>query len=101
LIAAWGVILSLGCNYIPGLREKYAVMDSGIKAMIQGIGITVVALICGVLSWTGIIVFLPPGKDGILLLILQWVLALQSNQTVYKLTVPPQSVRMAKARRIQ
>jgi uncharacterized membrane protein len=101
LLAAWAVILSLACNYIPGLNTAYAALDSGVKAMIQGIGITVVALICGVLSWTGVMVFLPPGEDGILLLIFQWVIALQSNQTAYQLFKAPQSVLIIKAQRVQ
>jgi multisubunit Na+/H+ antiporter MnhG subunit len=99
LLAAWAVVMSLGCMYIPGLNTAYAALDSGTKAMIQGIGITVVALICGVLSWTGVMVFLPAGRDGILLLIFQWVIALQSNQATYQLFKLPQSVVRIKALR--
>jgi hypothetical protein len=95
------VITSLLCNYFPGLREWFAAKDGANKALFQIIVVTVICLLAGILTWTGVWLLIPAGRDGVLILFVIWGTSLMSNQTTYSYTrksLPP-SVIAVKALR--
>ena len=98
LLAVAGALISFLTSYIPGFREWYAAKTATEKALGQLIAVTVVTLLVGILSWTRILVIVPDGVPGIVILIFSWGNALFANQTTYKMTTQPKSVLAIKER---
>ena len=98
-----GIVISLGFSYIPGLNTKYASQSEDKKKLIMIGVLFAVALIAFGLACAGWLadltgVVITCDKPGIVLIIKAFVLAAIANQTTYKLTMLPKSVKAAKAR---
>ena len=94
-----GTLLSLAFNYIPGLREKYAVLDEVKKSWIMALALLVaVGLIIGI-SCLNLWVLTPCTKMGILEALILFGIALATNQSTYKLSPEVASVKALKAAR--
>jgi hypothetical protein len=91
--------LSLAATYFPKLNTWFAEKDSQYKQLAMLITITVICLVLGVLSWTGVAAIIPPGAEGGIVLFMAWLGALQTNQAAYKLSPEPSVVTRIKAAR--
>lgn len=96
LLAVMGGIISLMSSYIPRFREWYASLVFEQKALTQLGIITSIVLLSGVLSWTGVIMIVPVGTAGILILVFSWIAAVIANQATYALSKPVPSVIVIK-----
>ena len=101
LLAIAGAVLSIAFLYIPGLREKYALLEDTVKRLIMaGILAGVAAAVYG-LACYGFLGFLQAAQvtcdqNGIVELVYAFVLAVIANQSVYGLLPRPESVQLAK-----
>ena len=96
LITLAQVALSLAASYIPGFREWFAAKTDVQKSLGMLLSVTLITVLVGVLSFTKIWVLVPATQDGVLFLVLQWLFALNANQTAYKLSPQTDSVRAIK-----
>ena len=99
LINAASIFLSLICSYVPVWRDKWAAKDSDFQRLAMLIAITGIVVLVGVLSFTGLVILVPPGMPGIMLLIFTWLSALWTNQTTYKLSPQVESVKTIRIER--
>jgi hypothetical protein len=94
-----GALLSLAFNYIPGLREKYAVLPEIKKSWIMGLSLLVaVGLVIGA-SCLNLWIMTPCTRMGILDAIKLFGIALVINQSTYKISPQVASVKALKAAR--
>lgn len=94
-----GSLLSLAFNYIPGLREKYAVLPEVKKSWIMALSLLVaVGLIIGI-SCLNIWVLTPCTKMGIFDVLKLLGIALVTNQSIYKISPQVATVKALKATR--
>jgi hypothetical protein len=92
-----GTLLSLAFNYIPGLREKYAVLPEIKKSWIMALSLLVATgLVIGA-SCLDFWVLTPCTKIGIFDVIKLFGIALVTNQSIYKLSPQVASVKALKA----
>jgi hypothetical protein len=98
IVSVAGILISLITSYWPGFREWYAALTPTKKSLGQFFAITFICLMIGVLTWTGLMLLIPVGWPGILLLIFIWISALKANTTAYQLSPQVQSVIDVKAR---
>lgn len=92
-----GIAISLMTSYIPGFREWYATRTSAEKGLGQVIAITLVVVVCGILSWTKIVAIVTPDYMGFVTLAGAWFSALTTNQATYMLSPKVESVKMVEA----
>ena len=94
-----GTLLSLAFNYIPGLREKYAVLDEVRKSWIMALALlAAVGLIMGA-SCLNLWVMTPCTKMGVLDALKLLGIALVTNQSTYKISPQVATVKALKAAR--
>lgn len=87
LASAFAILLSLGCSYIPGLKDGFDGLKKTTKQMIMGLGIIVIAAAAFGLSCAGLVdVGLTCDQAGALGLAQLAIDALIANQGVYLLT---------------
>jgi len=92
-----GSLLSLAFNYIPGLREKYAVLPELKKSWIMALSLLVaVGLIIGS-SCLNLWVLTSCTRVGILDVVKLFGIALVTNQSTYKLSPQVATVKALKA----
>jgi hypothetical protein len=99
ILSVVGAIVSLFSAYMPGFREWYAKMETVKKSLIQLVVVTVLILLAGILSWTGVVPVVTNDMTGIFVLIMAWIGALTSNQAAYVLAPETRSVKEAIAER--
>lgn len=94
LLSIAGGILSVITSYVYGFREWYAALPPETKGLGQVFMCTVVVVIVGILSWTRILQVVPADKLGFFTLVISWIGAIVSNQTVYQVTKSNQVSRV-------
>lgn len=95
--AVAGVILSLLFSYVPGLREKFAALDSTKKSLAMAVMLLAVAGGAVALSCGQIVNVVECSKSGIIQMVSVYVAALVANQATFVLSPQAQSVKSAKA----
>ena len=96
VVSLAAILISLIASYIPGFREWWAGLEDVVKQLGMLISITLICLGVGVLSWTGVWLLIPAGKDGIVWLVIIWIQALVANQGAYKFSPQLSVVRAIK-----
>lgn len=94
-----GFLLSAGFKYLPGLRVKFAGLDSEQKSLINGICVIAITAIIILISCTGLWGLIGCTKTGITEIIWYMFLALAGNTVSYTQLPEPQDVKAAKAAR--
>lgn len=97
--ATTAVVISLACTFIPNFRVWFAKQTSEAKSLAHLLVLTGMAILAGVLSFTGVYPFVTPDKAGIIQLVVLWIGALVTNQTTYEFSPQPEDVRLAKSLR--
>lgn len=81
-----GVILSLAFSYIPGLRDKYSVLDATKKSLVM-LGLLLVAAVAALaLSCAQIVNAVECSQSGATNLLITFFYAAVANQTTYRLS---------------
>ena len=88
LAAVAAVLLSLAFSYVPGLRDKFELLDSTHKRLVMLACLAVVALAALGLSCANLWDFVTCNKSGILQLVETFIAAAVANQAAYLLTKP-------------
>lgn len=87
-----GLILSLIFTYLPGIRESWAELEASKKQQYMAILLVVVAVGATVLSCFNVIVAITCTQNDIVTffmrVVVNAVLALSANQSVYQITKP-------------
>lgn len=91
LAAVAAVLLSLAFSYVPGLRDKFELLDSTHKRLVMLACLAVVALAALGLSCANLWDFVVCDRVGILQLIETFVAAAVANQAAYLLTKPQEA----------
>lgn len=86
MINAASVAISLCATYIPNFRDMWESLKPDNKAFWMFVAVTGICLIVGAVSWSGFLILLPPGKVGVLTLLISWISALIANQGTYSFT---------------
>lgn len=86
-----GLILSLVFSYVPGLSDKFAVLDSTQKRLIMAALLLAVALGAFGLSCASVIDAIACTQAGALNLVMTFIAALVANQAAF--SISPQKAR--------
>lgn len=92
LAAIVGVVLALAFSYIPGLSDKFAVLDPTVKRLIMAALLFVVAAGALALSCAQIVVTVECSQGGLIALVNTFIAALVANQATYLIS-PQKSVK--------
>ena len=81
-----GIVLSLIFTYIPGLRDRWDVLDGGVKQMFMGLMLILVAIGAFLLSCANVITGMVCDQEGAIGLLWTLIAALVANQSTYLIT---------------
>lgn len=97
LVSLAGVVLSLAFSYIPGLRVKFAALESDVKRLIMlGLIVVIAAAIFG-LKCAGILeIGVACDKIGLQQMVWYVILGIIANQSAYQITPLPEEVKNAR-----
>jgi hypothetical protein len=84
-----GVLLSLACSYVPGLREWFEALDGTRKRGVFSVALAVVAVGATALSCAGVIATVECTQQGVWTLAQAFVAALVASQGAYLIWSPP------------
>lgn len=78
-----GVVLSLAFSYIPGVKDKFAALDSTKKSLVMGGLLLLVAIGALAFSCANLVVTVECSQAGLIGLINTFIAALVANQAAY------------------
>lgn len=81
--------LALLFYYVPPLRRWHEGLSEGWKPGVFAAGQGLVAVVLGILSFTGVYEAVSPNVSGILVLLLAWIFSLATNQGTYQTLIRP------------
>ncbi len=84
-----GVVLSLAFSYVPGLREKFAALETTTKRLIMAALLLVVAAGALGLSCANIVAAVECTQAGLMSLINVYIAALVANQAAFLISPTP------------
>ena len=81
-----GIIISLVCSYVPGVRDKFGALDPTQKRLCILCALFASAIIIGGASCVGIIDAIECTREGAFILIRSFVVAMVASQGIYMLS---------------
>ena len=83
LLMLWGVAQSLILEYVPGVSDRYHKLDKQWKRFSQAIGLFLVSALVLALACTDVLGGISCDQDGVIYLIVVFLLSLTTNQTTH------------------